>query len=145
MARFSAGVRTGTGTNLLPATALVGATTVRPRIAEVHVSNTTALEVNIALVRLTTAGTPGASVTIVRESDTSQTSLAAVNNTYTVGPTITAGLLRNFTIGAAKGSGIMWTFGPLGLVVPDVAAAGVGIIFPTGTGQVLDVTWVWDE
>jgi hypothetical protein len=87
----------------------------------------------------------GASVTVARESDTSQTPLAAVNNTYTVGPTITAGLLRNFTIGAAKGSGIMWTFGPIGLVVPDVAAAGVGLIFPTGVGQVLNVTWVWDE
>jgi hypothetical protein len=147
MARFAASLRTtGAGTNLLPSTALVGATTVRPRVAEVGVFNTTATEVAVGLVRLTTAGTPGASISIGKESDTAQAPLVVARDTYTsTGPTITAGVLRQATLGAAKGSGVIWTFGPVGLVIPDVAAAAVALIVPTGTGQIVDVYWVWDE
>lgn len=147
MARFAAAGRsTSAGTNLLPTAAIVGGTTVRPRIAEVGVFNTTATACAVGLVRITTAGTPGASVSISKESDTAQAPLAAVNNTYTsTGPTITAGVLRQASLGAAIGSGVIWTFGPVGLVVPDTASNGVGLYVPTGTGQIIDFYIVWDE
>lgn len=147
MARFSAAGRTTTaGTNLLPSTAIVGATTVRPRIAEIGVFNTTATACCVGLVRISTAGTPGASVSIAKETDTAQAPLATVNNTYTsTGPTITAGVLRQASLGAAIGSGVIWTFDQTGLVIPDTAAAGIALIVPTGTGQVLDFYWTWYE
>lgn len=147
MARFSAALRTtAAGTNLLPACALVGGTTVRPRIAEIGVFNTTAVAASVGVVRLSSAGTPGASVTVAKESDTAQTPLSTVNNTYTsTGPTITAGVLRQAMLGAAIGSGVIWTFGPVGLVVPDVAAAAIAIIVPFSTGQIMDVYFTWDE
>lgn len=147
MARFSAAGRmTTAGTNLLPAFALVGGTTIRPRVAEVGLFNTTVTACAVGLVRISTAGTPGASVSVAKESDTAQAPIGAVNNTYTsTGPTITAGVLRQATLGAAAGSGVIWTFGPLGLVIPDAASAGIGVIVPTGTGQVCDFYVVWDE
>jgi hypothetical protein len=147
MARFSAAGRTtSAGTNLLPSAAIVGATTVRPRILEIGVFNTTATACCVGVVRITTAGTPGASVSIAKESDTAQAPLATVNNTYTsTGPTITAGVLRQASLGAAIGSGVIWTFADVGLVIPDATAAGIGLIVPTGTGQILDFYVEWNE
>lgn len=147
MARFSAAGRTtGGGTNLLPSVAIVGGTTVRPRIAEIGVFNTTATACCVGLVRITTAGTPGASVVVAKETDTAQAPIAAVNNTYTsTGPTITAGVFRQASLGAAIGSGVIWTFDAIGLVIPDTAAAGVALIVPTGTGQILDFSITWNE
>lgn len=147
MARFAAAGRTtSAGTNLLPSCALVGATTVRPRVAEIGVFNTTAVACAVGVVRISTAGTPGASVSISKETDTAQAPLGTVNNTYTsTGPTITAGVVRQASLGAAIGSGVIWTFGAVGLVIPDAAAAGIAIYVPTGTGQIVDFYIVWDE
>jgi hypothetical protein len=55
---------------------------------------------------------------------------------------------RQAALGAAIGSGIIWTFGggkTPGLIVPNTANDGMGIIIPTGTGQVCDIYFVWDE
>jgi hypothetical protein len=147
MARFAAAGRTtSAGTNLLPSAALVGAATVRPRIAEIGVFNTTATACCVGVVRISTAGTPGASVSIAKESDTAQAPISTVNNTYTsTGPTITAGVIRQASLGAAIGSGVIWTFGNVGLVIPDATAAGIGLIVPTGTGQIIDFYIVFDE
>lgn len=147
MARFAAAGRsTGAGTNLLPTFALVGATTVRPRIYEVGVFNTTATACAVALARLSTAGTPGTAFTVGKESDTAQAALATPRDTYTsTGPTITAGSIRQASLGAAIGSGVIWTFGPVGLVIPDATAAAVALIVPTGTGQIVDFYIVWEE
>ena len=56
--RYSAGLLTSAGSTTLPIAALVGASTIRPRIWEIGVFNTTATAVALHLVRMTTAGTP---------------------------------------------------------------------------------------
>jgi hypothetical protein len=54
-------------------------------------------------------------------------------------------ILRQGTLGAAAGAGVIWTFGNGGIVVPSGTANGIGIIVPTGTGQICDIEYTWDE
>ena len=82
--RYSAGLLTSAGSTTLPLAALVGASTIRPRIWEIGVFNTTATAVALKLVRMTTAGTPGtaASATATHVPEDSA-AVAAVRGTYT--------------------------------------------------------------
>jgi hypothetical protein len=149
MARFSAGWRTAAaGSATLPMASLIGATTVRPRLVEVGVFNTTATGFGVALRKCTTLGGThaGAASAIQRESDTAQAALATVLDADTgTAPTLSSGQVRVAGLGAAIGSGVIWTFGPLGLVIPDAANNGVVIIGYAGTPQICDVYFVWDE
>jgi len=54
-------------------------------------------------------------------------------------------VLRTATLGAAKGSGVIWTFGDKGIVINQATADGVGVYTPNGTGQICDIYIVWDE
>jgi hypothetical protein len=40
---------------------------------------------------------------------------------------------------------VIWTFGDSGIVVPVGTVEAVAIIVATGTGQVCDFYFVWDE
>jgi hypothetical protein len=66
-----------------------------------------------------------------------------------VTPTTISTPLRQAPLGAAIGSGVIWTFGgggkTPGLIVPNATTDALGIIIPTGTGQVCDISWTWDE
>lgn len=149
MARFSAAWRTtGAGSTTLPIASLYATAGVRPRVVEVGVFNTTATAVVVALRRLTTAGTQGAGQAELYEDDNSQTAITQCFDTHTGAPTITTGNLRVVTLGAAIGSGVIWPFGggkTPGLVVPNTTGDGLGIVVLTGTGQICDVYFSWDE
>lgn len=145
MARFAAGVLTGTGSITLPIFALTGGTTVRPHIVEIGVSNTTATAVALKLVRLSTAGTPGSTATSNQVTDPEgPASIALAKGTYTVTATMTD-LGYRCVLGATIGSAFIWTFGDAGLVIPATANAGVGILVENGTGQACQAYAVWDE
>lgn len=149
MARFHAAYRTtGAATNLLPMASLYATAAVRPRLVEVGVFNSTATALQVALARLTTAGTSTAVVGVF-EDDDSQAAVATPRNTHSsTGPTIGTVSIRVATLGAAIGSGIIWTFGggkTPGLVIPTGTANGIGLYTPTGTGQICDVSFSWDE
>lgn len=147
MPRYTAGVLTTAGSTTLPIASLTGGTGVRPSIVEIGVFNTTATAVALKLVRLTTAGTPGSSMTVDKSSDpeSSNAAVAVPKGTYTsTGPTITDAGYR-CVLGAAIGSGVVWTFPGEGLTIPATANAGVGIVVENGTGQACQVYIVWDE
>ena len=146
MPNYTAGVLTTAGSTTLPIAALTGGTTVRPKIREIGIFNTTATAVALKLVRLTTAGTPGSSMTIDKTSDPEGVAATAVpKGTYTsTGPTITDAGYR-CQLGAAVGSGVVWTFPGDGLAIPATANAGVGIVVENGTGQACQVYINWDE
>lgn len=146
MARFSAGVLTTAGSTTLPIFALTGGTTVRPHIVEIGVFNTTATAVALKLVRISTAGTPGSTATSNQVTDPEgPASIALAKGTYTsTGPTI-ADLGYRCVLGAAVGSGVVWTFGDAGLVIPATANTGVGIVVENGTGQACQCYVCWDE
>jgi hypothetical protein len=148
VARFSSAWRTaGAGSTTLPIGGLMSVTGCRPRLVEVGVFNSTATACAVALRRVTAAGTSGSAQTVVYESDTAQTALATPKDTWTVAPTFAAGNLRVASLGAAIGSGVIWTFaGPAGgLVIPNTTGDGVVISVLTGTGQICDVSFTWDE
>jgi hypothetical protein len=64
MARFSASWRTtGAGSTTLPIASLYATAAVRPRVVEVGIFNTTSTAASFKLVRLTTAGTQGSTIT----------------------------------------------------------------------------------
>jgi hypothetical protein len=148
MARHSAGGRfTSAASSTLPGASIYAAAATGGRIREIGVFNTTSTACAVSIRRLTTAGTQGAAIdelpwnTVVASAASQMT----VVNTHTVGPTITAGHFAYASIGAAVGSGLIFTFGDEGIVVPLGTGNGVGILCPVGTGQVLDFWFVWDE
>ena len=147
MARFSAGGRsTIAATSTLPCFSLYATAGVRARVVEVGVFNTTSTAAVVALQRFSTAGTQGTAITVVPEFDVEQAATATPKNGHTVGPTITAGVARQASLGAAVGSGVIWTWPETGPM--EIAAAtgnGVGITCPTGTGQIVDFYIVWLE
>lgn len=148
--RFSAAYRaTAAATALLPMASIYATAAMQPRIVEVGVFNTAATAVNVALARLTSAGTSSAVVGVSEDSAALTAPVATPRNSHSsTGPTIGAVSLRTVDLGAAIGSGIVWTFGgggSPGLIVPVGTANGLGLYTPNGTGQICDVYWVWDE
>jgi hypothetical protein len=145
MATYSASVLTGAGTATLPMCALVGNGTIRALIREIGVFNTTATAVDVSLVRLSTAGTPGSNATTQSEGAGTAAATAILKGTYTgsAPTTIIAG--RRAQLGAAIGSGVIWTFPGNGLVIDNVANAAVGLILGTGTGQACVCSFAWEE
>jgi hypothetical protein len=145
MARFAISGRTTiAGTNVLPNVALFATAAVRPAVREVGLFNTTAVAVCVALYRLTSATGAGAGLTEVAETDPTQTALATGFAGFTSGTPI-GGEVRRASLGAAVGSGIIWTFGERGLEINSATTDGIGVAVPTGTGQILDYYISWDE
>jgi hypothetical protein len=66
-------------------------------------------------------------------------------NTHTADATVQTGEAGRAMLGAAKGAGNIWTFGKNGLYVPPGTGNGMGIMCPTGVGQLFDFYWIWDE
>jgi hypothetical protein len=66
--------------------------------------------------------------------------LATPKDTWTVAPTFSTGNLRVASLGAAVGSGIIWTFGggggSNGLVIPNTTGDGIVLSVLAGTGQI---------
>lgn len=117
---------------------------VRPQIRAVEVFNTTTTAVAVAVVRATAAGTQGTALTEVSLSDDVHTIVATGFNTHTANATVGAPI-RQASLGAAIGSGVIWTWGPGEFVLDNATTAGVVIILPTGTGQHVDFAIEWDE
>jgi hypothetical protein len=146
VARFSvSGRATIAGTATLPLVSLYATAAVRPRIVEIGLWNTTATAVTVSVNRLTTVGTPGAGLTEDCDSMPEQAANATGFAGHTVAPTI-GNEKKRATLGAAVGSGVIWTWAEGDpLVIAAATTNGVGIIVPTGTGQILDYSISWLE
>lgn len=145
MARYNVSAVTTAGSTTLPIISLYGGTTVRPRLREVHLFNTTTTAVFLKLVRVTTAGTQGTALTEMPQIFEDTAAIATAFNTHSVAPTITTGDLWRGSLGAAIGSGVILTFNEGGIVIPATANNGLAVVVATGTGQAVDATLVWDE
>ncbi len=113
-------------------------------VKEVHVFNTTATALSVALVALTTAGTQGASIDEVEHELEGPPPLGTAFQGHTVDPTITVGEYARASLAAAIGGGVVWIFNR-GIIVPAGVANGVGVTTPDGTGQICDITFIWEE
>lgn len=145
MARYSiAGRSTIAGTAVRALASLYAAAGSGFKLREVGVFNTTSTACAIALVRLTATGTQGAGLTEAEYDQDAPAPAATGFAGHTADATV-GQVLRQAALGAAVGSGVIFTFGDTGIVVPAGASGGVGIIIPTGTGQICDYYFDWDE
>jgi hypothetical protein len=145
MARFAAGGLTSAGSTTLPIAAITGGTGVLARIREIGVFNTTATAVAIKLCRISTAGTPGATLATSAMNGDPATNVAVAKNTYSSTAPTTADLGYRTVIGGVIGAGLIWTFEDFELTTLVAANAGVGLLVENGTGQPLQVYFKWFE
>lgn len=145
MARFSiAGRSTVAGTTVRAVASLFAITSRTAKLREVGIFNTTNTAVAVALCRFTNATGVGAGLTEVPYDEAGP----APNCTGFAGHTADGAVGANFryaSLGAAVGSGVIWTFGDTGIIIAAGTANGIGIICPSGTGQILDYVIEWDE
>ena len=148
MPRFTAA---GRGVTNLPTTVagpcVIGSANAQLHIREVGVFNTTATAVAVGLMRGSTAvgvGVGAVTVSKWNKDAVGTNSTAFTSNTGGTSPT-SDGVFGRAALGAAIGSGMVWTFGEEGLIVPNLTTASFHIVCPTGTAQFLDFYIVWDE
>jgi len=138
------GRSTVAGTTLRAIASLFGIASRGGRLREVGIFNTTATAVSAALVRFTNATGVGAGLTEVQWDE----ELSVPNLTGFAGHTADGAVgspIRQAALGAAIGSGVIWTFGGNGIRIAPGTANGIGIICPTGTGQILDYYFDWED
>lgn len=114
------------------------------RIREVGVFNTTTTAFCAGLAIITATGTQAGAATEYCEDDPGHTVLGTGFNSQSSDSTSPA-TVRQASIGAAIGAGIVWTFGDNGLYRPEGTGNGVIINCPTGTAQFFDWFIVFDE
>jgi hypothetical protein len=147
MARTAVAYRTtGAGSTTLPATSIYSLATGDLWLVEIGITNTTVTAFEVSLARLTAAGTQGASAGTVtyEEGASNLTAKWAAVQAHTAGTPLGTEV-RRASIGASIGSGIIWTFGGRGLLIPSGTANGLGLIAITGAFQVSDVYWSVDQ
>lgn len=145
MARCAVADRTSAVPTGVRGPSLYATANIRPQIRKIEVYNTTSTACCVAVVRATATGTQGAGLTEVCLSDDSRTPTATGFNTHTADATVGSSIVQA-TLGAAAGSGIIWTWGPGEFIVDNATTAGVVIIAAEGvTGQHLDFCIEWDE
>jgi hypothetical protein len=116
------------------------------RLREVGAFNTTSSACAVGLARASAAGTQGAGLTEVNWDHLLNAAAPQLTafNTHTADATVGA-MLRQASLGAAIGAGIIWTFGDEGILIPPGTANGIVLLCPTGTGQHLDFYFDWEE
>lgn len=147
MARMANGYRTtGAGSATLPSTSIYSLGTGDLWLVEVGITNTTVTAYEVSLARLTTAGTQGAAAGswTSEEGVLNLTAKVAAVQAHTVAPTL-GPEVRRTSVGASIGSGVIFTFGGRGLLIPSGTANGLGLITINGTGQLADVYWSVDQ
>lgn len=147
MARYSAA---GRGVTNLPTTTtgpalFASAAGGKFVVREVGVSNTTTSAVAVGLAICTAQGTGVGGLTEYCEDDASAPAASETAFTSQSTASTVAAQIRQFSLGAAIGSGVIWTFGERGLEVAEGTANGVIINCPTGTAQFLDFYYIWDK
>jgi hypothetical protein len=147
MASISAAGRTAT--NLPTATAgpgvFAGATPGKFWVKEIGVSNTTVTAVAVGVAICTATGTQAGALTEYQTDDPSapapsETAFTSMSTAATV-----AAQIRQASLGAAIGSGWVFTFADKEVEIPEGTGNGVIINCPTGTAQHLDFWIKWHK
>jgi hypothetical protein len=138
-----------TVTNLPTATAgpgvFAGATTGKFWVREVKVFNTTTSAVCVGVAVCTATGTQVGGLTEYQIDDASapapsETAFTSMSSAATV-----VAQIEQVTLGAAAGSGIIFTWGEKELEIPEGTGNGIIINCPTGTAQHLDFSLKWQK
>ena len=144
MARCAVGGRTDALITSTRGPCVYSTAALKPHIRAIEVFNTTTTAVAVAVVRASATGTQGTALTEVCLSDDARTIIATGFNTHTANATV-GSPIRQASLGAAIGAGVIWTWGPGEFILDNATTAGVVIILPTGTAQHIDFAIEWDE
>lgn len=146
MAKFSASARASVASTAARGPSLYAAASgVRPAIREVGVFNTTTTACVVSLTRLSARGTPGSGITVQEFVPDGPAAAATPYQTHTADATAADEVVR-CDLGGQVGSGMVWTFSGDGLIIPSGANTnGIGLLCPTGTGQIIDFYIIWEE
>lgn len=146
MSRYAAGGLTTAGSTTLPLASLYGSASGRVFITEIGIFNTSSTAVALKLVRLSTAGTrPTAWTSAPVSQEDTAAAVGLAYGTHTVAPTLGNDLGYRCILGAAPGSGVVWTWPDRVMTISAAANAGIGLIVENGTGQAVQVYWAWGE
>jgi hypothetical protein len=143
------GIASAVATATLPAVTLYAGANAGGRVREVGLFNNTATEFFASLRKFSTAGTRGAGLdefqldSAVSASATANCSGADASTSTP--PTLVAGTPRIAALPGAIGGGVIWTFPDNGLVIPPGTGNGIGILCPSGTGQLFTYYIEWEE
>ena len=132
------------GTSVRAQMSIYGITGVGFRLREVGIFNTTTTATAVALARMTNATGVGAGQTEGEYDENAPACSATVFAGHTADGTV-GQILYQATLGASAGAGVIWTFGENGIICQTGTGNGLGVIIPTGTGQICDIYFVWDE
>jgi hypothetical protein len=144
MARYSAGMTAaGAGTSVRPILGILSTATVAPVLRAINFFNTTATSCTYRLVNFT-VGTAGAGQVERKYRRNAPPAVCLVFGLWTADATIGEDTGYRAVIGAGAGNGAMITFGAEGLEAELGSTSGLGLV-PVGTGQILEVTFEWDE
>ncbi|SRR6266705_898115 len=140
-----AGLSTVAGTSLRAVASVFSSSTKGFRLRECGVWNTTSTAVYVSLVRFTNATGVGAGLTEVQwDAEHDPVPLATGFAGHTADGAV-GSPIRYAELGAVVGSGVIWTFGEEGFCINIGTANGVGVICPSGTGQILTYYFDWNE
>jgi len=145
MSRYTFGMRgTVVGTNVRAMMSLFAVAGSGAALREVGIFNTTTTALAIALVRFTNATGVGAGQAEGEYDENAPPPLSTIFAGHTADGGV-GQVLRQATLGAAAGAGVIWTFGDSGLKIVLGTANGLGISVPTGAGQLCDLYMDWEE
>jgi hypothetical protein len=148
MARFAAGVKTSAGTVQWPILSLFSSATNQVEVREIGVFNTTTTGFDVRLARIASGpGTVGAGLTETCLDNPSMVAGGMAFTTYTAGTPTLTDLGYRASIGAAIGSGVIWTFGGEGVevIAASGTTTGICVAIENGAGQAAQAYIVWDE
>lgn len=143
MSLYGLSQRTTSGTAATPSWEVRSASTNKPRVMEVAISQNAATAGVYGLGRPAAIGlTPTSPQNFVAEGDAgAPTSLSTAAVAWGTAPTVPTNFNRRMSCPASIGAGVIWTF-PRGL---DIAATNSIIIWIIATAPVCDVWAVVDE
>lgn len=145
--RFSAAGRgvTNLPTSLRGPALFAGASSGSFFLREVGIFNTTTSAVAVGLIVCSAQGTGVGGLTEYQEDDFTAAAPGETAFTSQSSDSTSVATIRQASLGAAIGAGVIWTFGDRGVHIPEGTTNGVIINLPTGTGQFLDFYFVWDK
>jgi hypothetical protein len=145
MAKYSAAATQTTAKTAARGPTLSAAAGVGFRLVEVGVESTTAVSSQVALRKITAIGSVGTALDEVPWWENSAAASAVASQAPTGDHTLVAGNVRIAHLPAAIGGGIIWTFGPEGLIIPEGTGNGVCLTLPGGSDAIINFYFDWEE
>jgi len=114
-------------------------------IREVGIFNTTATAVCVGIIVCTASGTQVGGLTEYQIDDASAPAPSETAFTSQSSDSTSAATIRQASLGAAIGSGVIFTWGEKELEIAEGTGNGIVINCPTGTAQHVDFYLKWQK